>query len=198
MDGKRPSAEPGNGASRQGHAQAGRERKADERERRADERERAADERERELDERARALGYAAGTLAQRTREAIERSRALLAASAHRLDRQEAAVNRSEARRDREQAEIDRAAAETERGLAAQPPNPGRPVKRSWALREQALAAMTVFATTEEEVARVHDKLAASHPGRRDEYQRIAEEARNTARKAHEFLRGFTGERGTP
>jgi hypothetical protein len=38
----------------------------------------------------------------------------------------------------------------------------------------------------------MHEELAASHPGRRDEYRRTAEHARQTARKAREALRSFT------
>ncbi len=156
-----------------------RERRAGERERVADEREAAltvrqqeSDERERALDERARRVGDAVESLEQRTLETIERSRALLALSGERLNRQEAVVKRQGARRGRQQAEVDRSSAESERGLAAWLPDPDKLIERTEALRKQTLTAMEAFAANEEEVARLHEDLAARHPERREEYQR--------------------------
>jgi multidrug resistance efflux pump len=117
----------------------------------------------------------------------------LLALGAQRLNREEAAVRRAEARRERQQAEIDRASAETERGLAAWLPDPIQQVKRAEELRQQAFTAIEALARTEDEIARIHEELAASRPGRRDEYRRTAEQARQTARRAREALRSFTG-----
>jgi hypothetical protein len=190
-----------------------REREADERERLADEREhladerereagrretalierqREADERKRELDERGRVLSSVAETLEKRTLETIERSRALLALSEQRLNRQEAAVRREQARRERQQREIDRASAESERGLAARLPDPGKPIEQAEALRKRTRAAIEAFAATEDEIARIHEELAASCPDRRSEYRRTAEQARKAARHARETLRTFT------
>ncbi len=176
-----------------------RERQADQREREADrreaaltERQREIDERERELDRRGRVLGEAVETLAQRTLETIERSRALLALSGQRLNRQEAAVMRVEAHRERHQAEIDRGAAEGERVRAAALPDPGKAIERAKALRKQALAAMEAFAANEEEIARVHEQLAARRPERRDEFRHTAELARTMARRARDLLGAFT------
>ena len=132
-------------------------------------------------------------TLRQRTLETIERSRALLAVSAERLNRQEAAVERDQARRGRQQADVERASAESERDLAGWLPDPAKPIERAEALRKQAAAAIEAFAGTEEEIARIHEELAASRPSRRDEYQRTAEQARATARRAREIVRSFTG-----
>ena len=171
-----------------------RERESDLRETLLDRRQRESDERERELDERGRQLGRAVASLEQRTLETIQRSRELLEASGHRLDRQEAAVKRTEARRERQQAEVDRESAETERDLGAWLPNPSRPIERARALRKQALTAIEAFAANEEQVARVHEEIAASRPDRRDDYRRIAEQARLTARRAREILRSFTDE----
>jgi hypothetical protein len=181
------------------HTADERETRADDRERAADERERAADlreaemdERERELIERSQQLSTAVEDLEMRTMATIERSRALLARSDRRLNREEATVRRQQARRERQQAEIDRAAAETERGLAAWLPNPGPAIERSRRLRQRAIAAIEVYAANEEQIAGLHEDLAASQPGRREEYRRVAEQARNTARKARESLHSDT------
>jgi len=98
-------------------------------------------------------------------------------------------VRRQQARRERQQAEVDRASAETERGLATWLPNPSPAIERSMQLRHKVLTAIEAFATNEEHIARLHEDLAASHPGRRDEYRRVAEQARVTARTAREMLR---------
>ena len=203
MDGKRPTAAQGSAASNQREALADereraagerearaneRERLADEREALANERERKADEREQDLDKRGRALGLGVETLEQRTLETIAR----LAVSAQRLSREEAGLKRDEARRGRQQAEIDRASAESGRGLVAWLPDPHRLVKNAEELRKQALTAIEALARTEEEIARVHEELAASRPDRRDEYQRTAEQACRTAGKAREVSRVFT------
>jgi hypothetical protein len=51
---------------------------------------------------------------------------------------------------------------------------------------------MESLAANEDEVARLHEELAATRPERRGEYQRTAEQARATARKARELVRKFT------
>lgn len=115
--------------------------------------------------------------LEQRTLETIARSRALLEGSGERLKRREAAVRRSQARRGRQQAEAGRASGETERDLAAWLPDPSQPIERSQALRQQAITAIEALAENEEEIARIHKELAASRPGRRDEYRKLAQPA---------------------
>ena len=178
-----------------------REARADERERLADQRERAADQREAELDERERELversqhlSTAIDDLETRALEAIERSRALLARSGKRLDRREETMRRQQARRERQQAEIERASAETERDLATWLPDPAPAIERSKKLRQQTLTAIEAFAANEEQIARLHDELAASQPNHRDEYRRVAEQARGTARRAREILRSATAD----
>ncbi len=173
------TAEPGNGAARDPAA--------------LPDRERAAGERERELDERGRRLGSAIQALEQRTLATIERSRALLEASGRRLDRQQSAVNRAAARRDREQADAGRASAEAERAQTGSLPDRAKPIDRARALRAQALAAIEAFAANEDEIARVHEDLAAGSLSHRDEYRQVAEQARRTARRAREILRAFAG-----
>jgi hypothetical protein len=133
--------------------------------------------------------------LEQRTLETITRSRALLALSGEHLDRQEAGAKRKSARRDRQQAEVDRASAKGERHLAAWLPDPGELAARARAARHRAVAALQAFAVTEEEIARIHEDLAARHPERRDEFRRTAEQARTTAHKARELLRTFSDHR---
>lgn len=50
---------------------------------------------------------------------------------------------------------------------------------------------MEALAGNEEEAARIHEQLAAMRPERRDEYRRIADQARRRARKAREDLGTF-------
>lgn len=196
MGDKKAAVEPGHAASAQPEALADqRERKADEREREADRREAAltrrqqeTDERERALQERARRLGADFLTLEQRTLAAIKRSRALLALSEQRLDRREPAVKQVAAGRDRHQAEV----AASEREQAARLPDPSKRIERAKVLRKWALATFEAFAANEEEIARIHEELAARRPERRDEYQCVAEQARAAARRARAVLRAFT------
>jgi len=168
-----------------------RERAADERERAVDERERAVDEHMRKLDELAKHAGSDLGSLDQRTMDAIGRARVLLALSAERLNRQEARVGRRQADRTREQAAVDRASAEGERGIKAMQRDPGQAVDRNEALRKRAREVIEDLARSADEVALSYEERAASDPGRREEYQRMAGQAREAAGKACEFLRGF-------
>jgi hypothetical protein len=177
-----------------------RERAADEREAEADRREallndrqRRLDERERKLAERGRALGVVVETLGQHTLDAIERSRALLALSGQALDRREAEVRREDALSERQQADVDRAAAAGEREQAAAPPDPREQISRARVLRNQAVTAMEAFVANEEEIARIHEELAAKRPQYRDRYLPIAEQARMSAEKARRVLRTFGG-----
>jgi hypothetical protein len=73
------------------------------------------------------------------------------------------------------------------------PPDPSEAIDRAKVLREQALAAMEALAVNEDQIARVHEELAASRLERRDEYRRSAEQARAAARRAREVVRKFTG-----
>ena len=157
----------------------------------ADDRESPAGAREQEQDARARAFGAAFEALEQRTRATIERSRTLLAASSRRHGRKEAAAEEPERLPGRDRAEAGWPATENAQP-AARLPGPGGPVERARALRSQALAAIAAFAATEEEIARIHDELAAHHPGRRDEHHEIAGHARAAARKAQEIMRDFS------
>lgn len=177
-----------------------REARADERERLADQRERAADQREteqdkrdRELPERGQRVNAAFLGLQARTLANIEVSRSLLARNGQRLDREEQAVGRQQARRERQQAEVERASAEVELALATTVPDPAAEIERSRRLRQKILTAIEAFAASEAQIARLYEDLAASQPGRREEYRRIADQARDTARKAREVLRAAVG-----
>jgi hypothetical protein len=131
--------------------------------------------------------------LEQRALETVERSRASLALSGQRVDRHEAAVRRAQAYRERRQAELGRAVAEVEREHAAVRPDPSEAVERARVLGEQAMAAMEALADNEDQIAHIHEGLAARRPERRDEYRRTAEQARTAARRAREIVRRFTG-----
>jgi len=134
-----------------------------------------------------------AASARQRTLEDIERSRALLAQGAQRLDRHEAAVKRADAGQRRQQAEIDRASAESARGLATQRPDPSQSIERAKALRGRTIAMIAAFAASEEEIALLHEEMAARSPSHREEYRRTAARARETARRALEILESFPG-----
>jgi len=132
-----------------------------------------------------------AQTLEQRSLERIERSRVLLTLSGARLTREEAELRRKLARQGRQQAAVDRASAESRRKQGAARPEPAALAERSRLLRQQSLATLAALAANEEEVARVHEDLAARHPAGREEYLRIAEHARTAARRTRETLRSF-------
>ena len=165
----------------------------DEREAELDERQHQLDERERRLDERAQRNGAAVDDLQQRVLASIERSRALLVRSAQRLDRQEAGLRRTANHGERRQAEIKRESAGTERRLVYAMPDSSKAVDRARETRTRARKAVEAFAAAQEEIARINEQLAARLPDHRDEYQRIAEQARETARKALDALPGLTG-----
>ena len=186
-------------ANEREHLADERERLADERERRTDERELQAEnvevragERARELGERKRRLGGPAqGILGQQVADHIERSRALVEATRQRLQRRGEALDRVKDRAERQQAEIDRASAESERSRTAWQLRSRRPIERAEALRERACDVIKAFADAEDEVARVHEELAASNPGHSGQYRHAAEEAHSAAHKAREALRAF-------
>lgn len=179
-------------ADRREHIANQREALADERERAADRREVAQNERQRQLDERARAPGWAMAGVEQRVLGTIERSRAFLALRTERVDRQNAAVKRSQAHDERQQAAVERAAARRERHLAGWQPDPSDLSKRAKVLRADVRAAIQAVAASEDEVARVHDELAATNPEHHGEYQQAADRARMTARHARDILHTFT------
>jgi hypothetical protein len=132
-----------------------------------------------------------AETLEQRSLERIERSRVLLTLSEARLTREEAELRRKLARQGRQQAAVDRASAESQRKQGAGHPEPADLAKRSRLLRQQSLVTLEALAASEEEVARVHEDLAARHPAHREDYLRVAAKARTAARRTRGTLRSF-------
>jgi hypothetical protein len=122
----------------------------------------------------------------------IARSRTLVAAARQHLSRREAAEPPEQGRR-RQQAEIDRAAADAARSRALWLGAPTGQIERAHALRDRSVAAIEALAASEDEIARLHDVLAAASPHHRDENLRIAAHACNGARKAREIVRSFTG-----
>ena len=101
-------------------------------------------------------------------------------------------MRRAQARRWRHQAEINRESAESERGLTALLPDPATLIEHSVALHKRALLAIGDFAAIEDQIARLHEDLAARHPERRQEYRDTAEHARASSRRAREIVRRFT------
>jgi hypothetical protein len=118
----------------------------------------------------------------------------LLALSGQRLDRQEAGAARARALQDRQQAAAGRASVAAEQDLAAWLPDPGTLIERGEGQRQRAVTAVQAFAGIQDQVARLHEELAARHPARREEYRRTAEEARKMAHKAREFLRDLASD----
>ena len=93
----------------------------------------------------------------------------------------------------REQGEIDRSVAHGERDLARRPPDPSELIRHAGALRKQIAVTAGDLARIEEEIARVHDELAARGSSHSSEYQRTAEEARKGAIRAREIAHKFSG-----
>jgi hypothetical protein len=163
---------------------------ADDREARADERERDADAREQSLDELGRRLGASVASLEERALEQFDRARALLDAQLQRLDRQEATLMRARALRMRQDHATIRATAADYWDLPAA--GSGDPLQEVAALTTQARVALDAFARTAEKIARHHDAAAVSN-GRGEEHRRIAERAREAARRSAEIMREFPG-----
>jgi hypothetical protein len=130
-------------------------------------------------------------TLEERSMERIERSRALLALSDKRLSREDAELRRRLARQGRQQAEVERASAESERTQAGAIAEPTVLAERARRLRQQTLETLAALAANEEEVARVHEDLASRHPEGREDFLRVAEQARMAAKRAREVSRNF-------
>lgn len=180
-------------ASRRDRTPGELDRKSGERDRKSGGRDAPAGQRERDLDEHERGLGAAVEGMERQTAHTIDRSRALVDATRQHLGRRNAADQRPDRRREREQAEVDREAAEGARRGGLWPPGARGQIERAKALREQAVAAIEAFARTEEEIALLHEQLAAASPTDRGEYLRIAGNARDGARKARDLLQAFPG-----
>lgn len=172
-----------------------REAVADDREARADARERGADAREQSLDDLARRLGAGVASLEERALEQFDRARAVLDAQMQRLDRQEATLMRSRALRMRQDHATIRATAADYWDLCAA--GSGDPLQEIAALTAQARGALDAFARTAEKIARHHDAAAVSNV-RGDEHRRIAERAREAARRSIEIMGEFPADTASP
>ena len=181
-----------------------REREADEREREADEREREADERDRDADQREQRLQERAARLRRRAEElrargddvreradqAIEQANAVLDATRDRARRAGGTINRGYARAARERANVVRSARRGARHPVYRRQDFAELAGRFSALRERTAAAAALLADNEEKIARFHDELASHEPAN-PVYIRLANEAREAARRAREYERKY-------
>ena len=181
-----------------------REREADEREREADERDREADERDREADQREQRLQERAARLRQRAEElrargddvreraeqAIEQANAVLDATRDRARRAGGTINRGYARAARERANVARSARRCARHPVYRQQDFAELADRFSALRKRTAAAAALLAHNEEKIARFHDELASHEPAN-PVYMRLANDAREAARRAREYERKY-------
>ncbi len=166
-----------------------RDRNADQPTTLAGKRERRLDERERRLDERTRAIKILVKRI-EESLDLIEDSRAPLTASGESSDRHVAAVKRAGGRGKQEQA-VTGAAAGNKPDRVAAPADLRVPIERAIALRKQIRATLAALVATEEEVALVHDKIAAGRPDNTDRYWLTAAQARTRARQLRGIERHF-------
>jgi len=174
-----------------------RKQRLQEREREADEREREANEREQRLRERAVRLRQRAVELRargddarERAEQAVDQANAVLDVTRNCGRRAEATINRASARAARERANVARSARRGARHPVYRQQDSAELADRFSALRKRTAAAAAQLAENEEEIARVHDKLASHQPAN-PEYMRLANEAREAARRAREIERKY-------
>ena len=192
------AASPGRSERQVGERLEEREHQIDEREREADEREREADEREEHLQERAARLRQHAVKLRARgmdirgqAEQAVERAAAVLRASQDRMRRAEAALGREYARAARQQANVARSVWQGEQRPVPQQRDVTDRIARVSAMRKRTAAAAARLAETEQQAARILDELAARDPGNLQQ-KRLADEAREAARRARESERKYS------
>ena len=181
-----------------------REREADERDRDADERDRDADQRDRDADQREQRLQERAARLRRRAEElrargddvreraeqAIEQANAVLDATRDRARRAGGTINRGYARAARERANVARSARRCARHPVYRQQDFAELADRFSALRKRTAAAAALLAHNEEKIARFHDELASHEPAN-PVYMRLANDAREAARRAREYERKY-------
>ena len=181
-----------------------RDREADERDREADERDREADQRDREADQREQRLQERAARLRRRAEElrargddvreraeqAIEQANAVLDATRDRARRAGGTINRGYARAARERANVARSARRCARHPVYRQQDFAELADRFSALRKRTAAAAALLAHNEEKIARFHDELASHEPAN-PVYMRLANDAREAARRAREYERKY-------
>jgi len=173
------------------------DQRLEQRKQRLQEREREADEREQRLRERAVRLRQRAVELRargdevrERAEQAVEQANAVLDVTRDRGRRAEAMINRASARATRERANVARSARRGARHPVYRQQDSAELADRFSALRKRTAAAAAQLAENEEEIARVHDKLASHQPAN-PEYVRLANEAREAAHRAREIERKY-------
>ena len=168
-----------------------------EREQRLHRRERDADQREQRLQERAARLRRRAEELRargddvrERADQAIEQANAVLDATRDRARRAGGTINRGYARAARERANVVRSARRGARHPVYRRQDFAELADRFSALRKRTAAAAALLAHNEEKIARFHDELASHEPAN-PVYIRLANEAREAARRAREYERKY-------
>jgi len=126
----------------------------------------------------------------ERAEQAVEQANTVLDASRNRARRSEATINRASARAARGRANVARSARRTAGRRVYRQQDLAELADRFSALRERTAAAAAKLADNEEEVARFHDELASHEPAN-PEYMRLANEAREAARRAREYERKY-------
>jgi len=173
------------------------EQRLEQRKQRLQEREREADEREQRLRERAVRLRQRAVELRaraddarERAEQAVDQANAVLDVTRNCGRRAEAMINRASARAARERANVAKSARRGAWHPVYRQQDSAELADRFSALRTRTAAAAAQLAENEEEIARVHDTLA-SHQLANPEYVRLANEAREAARRAREIERKY-------
>ena len=88
--------------------------------------------------------------------------------------------------------EIDRLGGAKPADLARQRPDLAELIQRAEALRRQIAATAARLASIEDDIARVHDEIAAHRSSRSSEYRHAAEEARKRVLGARETEHKFS------
>lgn len=168
-------------------------RRAGERARRLDEREHQADERDRDaqLRQHAAELRARAASIRGRAAQAVERAETVLDACQDHVRRAEAMLSPAYASAAREQANVARAVKRGEQHPAPSQPDFTDLAGRVSELRKRTAKAAADLVKTEEQVARIHDELAARERGS-PRHKRLADEAREAIRRARDIERKYS------
>ena len=154
------------------------------------EREQRLQERAARLRRRAEELRARGDDVRERADQAIEQANAVLDATRDRARRAGGTINRGYARAARERANVVRSARRGARHPVYRRQDFAELAGRFSALRERTAAAAALLADNEEKIARFHDELASHEPAN-PVYIRLANEAREAARRAREYERKY-------
>jgi hypothetical protein len=142
------------------------------------------------LRQRAKELRARGDDVRERAEHAVEQANVVLDATRDHARRAEATINRASARAARERANVARSARRGALHPVYRQQDFAEQADRFSALRKRTAEAAAQLAENEEEAGRFHDELA-SHDPANPEYMRLANEAREAARKARECERKF-------